>query len=176
MEQGKTEKFWYMFLEVEGVTKDIAKKIVSYYADIPDMLTFETKWRKSMEDKYYNGMTSPALDGLGCENRSTEKMAMKAAADGVGESMEKALERVHLLENDMRVIRSAIECMNSRYKKCILWRHVSKYSWTKISYQFSQPESTVRYCYDKALEHLGEILDKDVPDLEGLTDRASRAY
>ena len=93
-----------------------------------------------------------------------------------GESMEKALERVHLLENDMRVIRSAIECMNSRYKKCILWRHVSKYSWTKISYQFSQPESTVRYCYDKALEHLGEILDKDVQDIEGLTDRASRAY
>ncbi len=160
------------------MTKNSAKNIAVYFANIPDMLNYERKWREKIEDEYYNNLKSPSLEGMphgASIGRPTETQGIKAAEAGAGETVEKASLRIKILEADMAQIKTAIDGMNGKYKKVILWRHINEYSWTKISVLFSQPESTVRYWYDKALERLGEILENDVAEVGDLEQRASRA-
>lgn len=160
------------------VTKDSAKNIAVYFANIPDMLNYERKWREKIEDEYYNNLKSPSLEGMphgASVGRPTETQGIKAAEAGAGAAVESAAERIKILEADMEQIKAAIDGMNGKYKKVILWRHVYEYSWPKIAVQFSQPESTVRYWYDKALERMGEILENDVVLVADLEQRASRA-
>jgi DNA-directed RNA polymerase specialized sigma24 family protein len=160
------------------VTKESAKNIAIYFANIPDMLNYERTWKQKIEDEYYNNLKSPSLEGMphgASVGRPTETQGIKAAEANAGSALKTEIERIELLQRDMEQIKAAIDGMNGKYKKVILWRHINEYSWTKISILFSQPESTVRYWYDKALERLGEILENDVVLVADLEQRASRA-
>lgn len=160
------------------MTKENAKNIAIYFANIPDMLNYERNWRRKIEDEYYNNIKSPGLEGMpqgASVGRPTEAQGIKAAEANACRELEKEDARIELLQRDLKQIESVIDTMNGKYKKVILWRHVFKYSWPKISILFSQPESTVRYWYDKALERLGEVLENEVVFVSDLEQRASRA-
>lgn len=160
------------------MTKESAKNIAIYFANIPDMLNYERSWKQKMENEYYNNIKSPGLEGMpqvATTGKPTESQGIKAAEADAGSALKKRDERIELLQADMNRINAAIDVMNGKYKKVILWRHVFKYSWPKISILFSQPESTVRYWYDKALERLGEVLEEEAVFVCDLEQRASRA-
>lgn len=158
--------------------KGAVKDIVAYYRNIPDMLKYERNEREAIEDKYYNGMKGQGNDGMPHRSGTgnpTEKMGMVAAENNASKKMEKINVKIMTLEHDHEVIEDCIGCMNSKYRVILCWHWVYEYNWSKIAIRFSKPESTVRYWMEKAIDQLGEILEKDVLMLDELVERASRA-
>ena len=64
------------------MTKDNAKKILVYYANIPDMIKAHEEIKDYVEKKYYDGVKSPMLSGMphgSGSGRPTETMGVRAA-------------------------------------------------------------------------------------------------
>ena len=64
------------------MTKESAKNIAIYFANIPDMLNYERTWKQKIEDEYYNNLKSPSLEGMphgASVWRPTETQCIKAA-------------------------------------------------------------------------------------------------
>lgn len=161
------------------MTKDNAKKILVYYANIPDMIKAHEEIKDYVEKKYYDGVKSPMLSGIphgSGSGRPTETMGVRAAESGAGKRMDRNTVAIDVLGSDQEAIENALNSLCGKYKRILLWKYVSEYSWVKIATELEQPCSTVRNWHDKALYKLGENLEQDVMMVEELVNRANRAH
>ena len=161
------------------MTKEEAKSIIVYYANIPDMIKYEKEEKDYLEMAYYDGVKSPVVSGMphgGGSGKPTEKMGIRAAEHDARSRNDKHLVAINVLESDRDTIDAALSSMNGKYKRILLWKYVKGYSWVKIACEINSPCSTVRHWHDAAIEKFGEILEDDCMMINELVSRANRAY
>lgn len=161
------------------MTKEAAKHIIVYYANIPEKIKAHNEIKDYVEKRYYDGVKSPVLSGMphgSGSGKPTETMGLRAAQDNAGKRMDRNTVAIDVLLSDQEIIENALESMCAKYKRILLWKYVQDYSWVKIAMTLNKPSSTVRNWHDKALLKLGEILENDCLMVEELVNRANRAY
>lgn len=152
------------------------KRIIAYYFGIPAMRAELAAEREELEDEY-NGLHGTSCDGMphgSTTGSPTEELAIRADARNVRHRLEElsVLDRVLMMDRDN--ICGCLDAMKGEYKKLILARYRSRYSWARIAAISGVPDRTVRWWHDKAVDRLGEALE-EMPMADEILGRASRA-
>lgn len=156
--------------------RESVRTLISYYDGIPAMLKLLNQERQELESEY-SGLRGTPMDGMphsSTPGKPTEELAAKAEANNAWERIQEIDVKVQVLQADAAVIRGCLDALNGRYKMLLSMKYFRRYNWAKISVSLGAPEATVRKWNNKALDHLGELLD-DAPMVEELLGRASRA-
>ena len=118
------------------------------------------------------------MDGMphsSAPGNPTEALAVRVIENGVKNRLQEISVQVEVLEGDAANIRGALDAVNGKYKSVIIMRLIRGYSWT-TKFPASWVCRTARRGIGTAelLERLGEVLE-DVPMVDELTERATRA-
>lgn len=157
--------------------REDARVMMVYYSHIPKMLELFVKQKRDIEFTEYNSIRAMNMDGMphgSSYGSATETYAMAAAENRGLERLQEIEKRIEELDRDAAAIRSCLDQLNSYYKRVVIYKIIDGYSWTKVGYKLSRPESTCRAWLDRALDRLGECFD-GVLDADQILSRASRA-
>jgi DNA-directed RNA polymerase specialized sigma24 family protein len=153
------------------------KAVLSYYAEIPGMLKLLRQEQDELNLEY-NSIRAIAADDTGVHGntpgRPTEQIAIRMIENGTSNRLKEIEVHIQVIKRDAELVRDCLDGLNGKYKKQLLLRYVSGYSWVKLSVKMGVPESTVRNWDRKAVEKLGQELEY-MPMAEELVHRASRA-
>lgn len=153
-----------------------AKRVIAYYAAIPEMLKLLRQEKDDLDLKYScaKGIAIGEMQHSNNTSRPTEKIAIRIAETGTRDRIKEIEVQIQVLERDAALIRGCLDGLNAKYKRILLLRYVKEYSWAKISVGTGKPESTIRAWGRKATARMGQELE-EVPMIEEILYRASRA-
>lgn len=152
------------------------KYIAQYYKAIPGMLKLLRQERADANDEYsgLHGMDMGGMPHGTTPGKPVEALCINAIENDLAAVLERIEQREKELCADQAAIRDCLDSLNSKYKSIVKMRYVHGYSWGKISTRLSVPDSTARSWHEKAMERLGEALEKK-PECRDILERAIRA-
>lgn len=153
-----------------------AKMIIDYYFGIPMMKKLLDSERVELENEY-NGLRGMSYDSAPYNHmpgKPTEGLVEKLDVQNVRGRLDEIRVLRCVLDTDREKIQGCLDTLKGEYKKMVMLRYGSKYSWAKIAVYMSTTERTAKRWHDRTLDRLGEVLE-DVPMAEELIGRASRA-
>lgn len=153
-----------------------AELIIKYYYAIPVMKRLLAEERRELEEECF-GVRGVAMDGMphaATPGRPVEAAAIAYEESGAAERCKEIAARIADLNDDAAKIRRSLDTLNGKYKRVVMLRYGSGYSWGGISARMTVPDSTCRLWSRKAVERFGKTFSEE-EQAEEVLARAVRA-